>query len=790
MGCTPLQGARCTLFPAASCFAGFAMFTQQTNSTRSRFHVMHAWALVFLASLCLGGMGRSLPGVEPEPTAPAISGSARTEGADGRSGPLRTLDDEFLFEPSSSLGAWNPRAEKLRDRLLVASGLSPLLSKRPLSPQVFGLVERDDYTVEKVILETLPGHFLTGSLYRPKNVSGPSPAILCPHGHWENGRFQRASDEEVKKSLEQNAERFENAARHPLQARCVQLCRMGFVVFHYDMEGYADNQQLTHRPKPEVRTAMCGDTDWGFFSPQAESRLFSMFGLQTWNGLRALDWLVTLPDVDATRIGMTGASGGGTQTFVLSALDPRICCAFPAVMVSTAMQGGCTCENACYLRVQAGNVDYAALIAPRPLGMTGADDWTREIMTKGYPELQRHYGLFGAADRVHAEAFPQFEHNFNGVSGEVVYAWMAKHLRPKRADDRLQRDFSPLTQEEMSVWDSSHPRPPAGDAHEKSLLAYMKQDLERVQADLAPADAGKWARYREQMGHGWQVLIGRTPDDYHDVRFVEESKHQAGEAWVFTGLLERPSWKESSSCCFVYPEKWNGAVTIVVDPAGCRAVLDEAGKLTPRAGEIASHGTALAILDWFEPEATQASSAEDERPQTTPLLARAVNDPKGWDGQAAAYTYGYNHPVFAQRVHDVLALLSFVARHERSPQKIWLCGGRGAGPHALAAGALAHGTSPGILLTGVSADLGDFCFDDVRNVRDLDFLPGSVRFGDVSCLAALCAPLPLHLQGAKIDERLVEQAYTADGAAEKLKIFATNPGSKQLEWLGNGGAVQ
>src|ERR1051325_815746 len=100
-------------------------------------------------------------------------------------------------------------------------------------------------------------------------------------------------------------------------------------------------------------------------------------GLQTWNSIRALDFVTSLPDVDASRIGVPGASGGGTQTFILCAVDPRPTVAFPAVMVSTAMQGGCTCENCSLLRVGTGNIELAALMAPRPLGMSGADDWTK-----------------------------------------------------------------------------------------------------------------------------------------------------------------------------------------------------------------------------------------------------------------------------------------------------------------------------------------------------------------------------------------------------------------------------
>ena len=82
--------------------------------------------------------------------------------------------------------------------------------------------------------------------------------------------------------------------------------------------------------------------------------------------------LIDQYDVDPTRIAVTGASGGGTQTFILCAVDERPAVAFPAVMVSTAMQGGCTCENACCLRTGPGNVEFAALFSPKPLGLTAA----------------------------------------------------------------------------------------------------------------------------------------------------------------------------------------------------------------------------------------------------------------------------------------------------------------------------------------------------------------------------------------------------------------------------------
>src|SRR5207245_1450455 len=152
-------------------------------------------------------------------------------------------------------------------------------------------------------------------------------------------------------------------------------------------------------------------------------------GMQTLNSVRALDFLLSLPDVDRNRIGVTGASGGGTQTFVLGAIDDRPAAIFPAVMVSTAMQGGCICENCSYLRVGTGNIELAALFAPKPLGMSAAKDWTVDIERKGLPESKALYKLYDAEEKVMARCFPDFGHNYNQVSRELMYGWMNRHLK-------------------------------------------------------------------------------------------------------------------------------------------------------------------------------------------------------------------------------------------------------------------------------------------------------------------------------------------------------------------------
>src|SRR6185312_11262800 len=279
--------------------------------------------------------------------------------------------------PPKSKADWEVRAEYVRRQILVAEGLWPMPTKASLNAVVHGKIERPEYTIEKVYFESAPGFFVTGNLYRPKHVEGKIPGVLFAHGHWKDARLSLDGDDSVRKEIATGQERFDRGGRSRFQSMCVQLARMGCVVWQWDMLGDSDSIQFSRdlihgfaKQRPEMNST----ENWGLFSPQAEAHLQSAMGLQTWNSIRSLDFLLSLPEVDPERIAMTGASGGGTQTMILAAIDSRVKLAFPAVMVSTAMQGGCTCENASLLRVDTGNIEFAALFAPKPQGMTTAND--------------------------------------------------------------------------------------------------------------------------------------------------------------------------------------------------------------------------------------------------------------------------------------------------------------------------------------------------------------------------------------------------------------------------------
>jgi len=686
---------------------------------------------------------------------------------DKRLGELKTLNGYFPFRPCESREAWERRAERVRRQMLVSLGLWPMPTKTPDQAVVHGRVERDGYTVEKVFLQSFPGHFVTGNLYRPKRQSGRVPGVLCPHGHWPNGRFYDAGEKKVRWDVVEGAERFLVGGRYPLQARCVQLARMGCVVFHYDMVGYADSVQLPHSPgfRPKMNTP----ENWGYFSPQAESRFQNIMGLQTYNSIRALDWLTQLPEVDPTRIGVTGASGGGTQTFILCAIDPRPAVAFPAVMVSTAMQGSCTCENACCLRVGTGNIEFAALFAPRALGMTAADDWTKEIATKGLPELKQHYRMLGAEGHVMVKPLLHFPHNYNYVSRAVMYLWMNRHLKLGLPEPIIEEDFQPLSIAEMSVWDDKHPKPAGGEEYERSLLRWITRDSEEQMAALIPKNQQSLAKYREIIGGAIDVMIGRGLPEAGAVTMAASQERDLGQYRLVTFLARYQHEQEEVPAVMLEPKAWNKRVVIWVDRLGKRSLFTPEGQARPAVQRLLNAGTAVVGLDLFG----QGEFTKDDKPLAK---ARLVND------RYAGYTFGYNHCVFAQRVHDILSLVSLLRHGQRRAERIDVVGLGGAG-HWVAAARAQAGSS----IDRAVVDTAGFRFARIAALDDPDFLPGGAKYLDLPGILALSAPGWLWLAGEGPDEPpVVAAAYKAAGHPERLNLCdapAEALENAALEWL-------
>ncbi len=294
---------------------------------------------------------------------------------------------------------WDQRANTIRRQILQATGLYPLPERCALNP-IFGEKRiYDGYLVQNVAFESLPGVYVTGSLYSPVEVGDSPPAVLSPHGHWPIGGD----------GLEPKDSDDYGRYRPDAQTRCAAMARMGAIVFSYDMVGYGQLTTLGWRHKhPETMK------------------------LQIWNGMRAIDFLISI-GANPRQIACTGASGGGTQTFQIAAVDSRISASIPVVMVSYRHFGGCVCELGMPIHenenFKTNNVEITACMAPKPLLLvsvgTDATETTPEVE---YPMIEHIYGLFGKSEMVENAHFPDEEHGYDLNKRAALYVFLAKHL--------------------------------------------------------------------------------------------------------------------------------------------------------------------------------------------------------------------------------------------------------------------------------------------------------------------------------------------------------------------------
>lgn len=684
--------------------------------------------------------------------------------------PPKDLNGYFPFTPATNADQWHSRAEQVKRQMLVSQGLWPLPTKTPLNAVIHGKVERDDFTVERVYFESMPGFYVTGNLYRPKNKTGKLPGVLRPDGHWTNARFMDKGRLEVRKEIVQGAERFEDGGRNNLQAMNVQLARMGCVVFQWDMLGNSDSQQisfdLTHRfgkQRPEMNTT----ENWGLYSPQAEAHLQSIMGLQTWNSIRALDFITSLPDVDPDRIGVTGASGGGTQTFMVCAVDPRPTVSMPAVMVSTAMQGGCTCENASCLRVNTGNVEFAALFAPKPQGFTAADDWTKEMATKGFPELQKHYEFLGAKENTTLAPLLHFGHNYNYPSRAAMYSWFNKHLKLGLEEPVVEEDHKRLTQEEVTVWSDKHPQPKGGPDFERKLLKWWIEDARQQMP--TPKDAESLAKYREIVGGGLEAILARKLPAKDEVEYQNTGKVDKGNYLEMTGLVRNKLFGEELPIVVLHPQDAGGQAVIWLDDDGKAGLYTDKGEVKPEVQKLIDAGTSVVGVDLF----MQGEYLADGQP---PKQNRKVAENR----ESAAYTYGYNSPLFAQRVDDVLTAIVFCANYKVKPDTIDVVA---LSPQAGPIAAVARAASGG-LVRRAAIDTHGFRFGKLLDYRDVMFLPGGAKYGDLPGFLTLSSGEELWLAGE--DGKSLQASYEGNDAGGKLAIDKgdeSGRASRALAWL-------
>lgn len=404
------------------------------------------------------------------------------------------------------------RREELRFNLRMSAGLYPWPEKTPLNVKYEDVGEYEGYAIKKIMFESYPGLWSTGNLYLPRPMREKAPAILNVIGHWEKQRLTRLTPEED-----------DAAADYPQQL--ANFARMGFICLVTDMIGKVDSRQVSHH---------YGDNEKELWTSNG-------LGIQLWNNIRALDLLCSMPEVDADNIGVTGASGGGSQSLFLSLVDERIKAAAPINMISLHMQGGCQCENAPGLRRYTDNTEMCAMLAPRALFLAGSDgDWTKYLETAELPGVLEAYRQYGAENMV--EHFYQIApHQYNEKTRHRVYSFFARHLMGK--DPGWTEQTITVDDLDALTWFRGNGHAP-GFENDEEFFAFHKAERHGKIAELSDEEKRKMLTW----------ITGIRPNEYRRIAISEEKiDGMTIEKYVIFG-------ENGEKIPFVrlIPEKWDG----------------------------------------------------------------------------------------------------------------------------------------------------------------------------------------------------------------------------------------
>lgn len=295
---------------------------------------------------------------------------------------------DYLSTLYNDSASFEKRKAELRQCMLEALHLNNIPDAPGSKLFISNKRKLNGYTVENIAIETLPGLYVCGSIYRPAKIKGKIPVILCPNGHFPNGRYHK-----------------------DIQIRCAMLALMGAVVMNYDLFAYGESL-LQFKPEDHRRSLASS--------------------IQALNSIRILDYLTSLPEADTARVGITGASGGGSHTMLIAAIDDRLKVSVPVVMLSCYFYGGCPCESGMPIHLcgnGTNNVEIAAMAAPRPqLVISDGGDWSDHVPDIEYPYLQKIYNYYDEKDLVENAHFPKEGHDYGISKRRAMYSFMAEHL--------------------------------------------------------------------------------------------------------------------------------------------------------------------------------------------------------------------------------------------------------------------------------------------------------------------------------------------------------------------------
>lgn len=526
------------------------------------------------------------------------------------------------YEAVKTAGDVHQYQDRLKKAMLEALGGFP--EKTPLNPQITGTLERDGYRIEKILFESQPGFHVTALMYLPPGP-GPHPCVLVPCGHSGNGK-----------------------AYESYQRACIILARNGIAAFCFDPIGQGERHQfLDSAGKPVVE----GTIDHTYHAAPTTLLGISTANIFIWDGIRALDYLVTRADIDPSRIGCAGNSGGGTQTSYLMALDHRIAAAAPNCYITSfekllVNNGAQDAEQHIYGQIAFGMDfgDYAILRAPKPTMFCTA--------TRDFFDIDGAYASFRDAKRMYTRL--GFAERMNFVETDDEHGWN-RDLREQTArfmyrwffgQDKVitESDAAILTDEE--AWVTPKGQVLLMDGARDTAALFREMETGFAEDRKAAFANGPTAEWRDAV----RALSGiRKAADLPTV------EAQGPESLDALDGVQRQRW-------VLTPESGIGLPVVAYLPEGATALtlyLNSAGKdaaeSDPRVKERIAQGHAVAAVDLRGMgETTPTSRYESWTPHF------------GKDWQQVFASYFIARPYVAMRTEDVLSVARFVAEFAAS----------------------------------------------------------------------------------------------------------------------------
>ena len=633
-------------------------------------------------------------------------------------------------KPPASLAEWQARRAVLRTRLEEAWGGFPA-TPCPLQPRVVGTLQRDGYRVEKILLQTRPGVWMTANAYVPDRP-GKLPAVLCVHGHWPGAKQDPV-----------------------VQARCLGLVKLGFFVLAVDAFGAGERGLTTSLG--EYHGEMVAATLLPVGLP--------LCGLQVYENGRVIDYLLTRPEVDGRRLGVTGASGGGNQSMYAGAWHDRLSAAVPVCSVGNYQSylGGacCMCEvvpGALQFTEEAG---VLALTAPWALMVVNATQDAVQFSIaearKSIAQAQLVFELYGHPDHLRHATF-ESHHDYNRAMREAMYGWMTRFL--KDTGNGL-----PIPEPAIQTEDPQTLRCFPGSSRPDDFTTIPRFAAAAAKKLLArrpmPADAQTWHAQRAAILQGLKKsLFGGDPPTFTQKALIAAT--QAGTTRTMTfqpepGLTLTARQEPVSPSC--------NKLAVLLDLDGAEAQVQ-----SPLACALRGDGWSVLTADL---RATGKLADPHDR------IGRAP------DHNTAEWSLWLGRPLLGQWVIDVRRLLDALKENDgKLPREILVAGVGPAGLVAICAAAV----DSRITRVATSGMLASYVTEEPYQGQRLGIMaPGILRdAGDVAHLASIIAPRTLVVAGGvtgggkPLDEvalrrefEVTRQAYAIEGTADQFHLLPT-----------------